>query len=484
MTDIQAQLADGTILSFPEGTSDEVINRVVKQQTLAAKATALKPTLDAQAAKYPSPGPQGVDDSHPTVNNFMTNLWGSVDRNFAAPIRNPIDTLSGLAGQFVEGLTPTGIADQLTAGPLRRMLTPAATQAAKGDFSGAAGDLSGIGLSFMIPGAASTAAKTISPMATGAAARALPPSTRLAELARAAKEYKASPSAQPLPAAERADMPRSVNLARQASRVMKRGVASGAENVLNKAAEFKAGTEPPVMPQGPGRGIPTYDPYAPTPTRSLPTPGELETGVPQKSLPIAPPQPKTPQMQVKNIEQGIAPSGTAAKASTLRNTPRLQKLAPELGEIPPGPQFDGALVEGFRKVEAGVDAAEAAVPRSTSVPKTPIVEQWKGIAQDYLSNGDVRSAALVQKLVDTWSTFPEQIPWEQFVKTKRGFFGNGSRSPALRKAYQPLMDESSKISTTLAEANGNYSIFRRALDDAKIDTVTGRRIMQVGKPTK
>jgi hypothetical protein len=127
----------------------------------------------AQAAKYPTRGPQGVDDAHPTVNNFMTNLWGSVDRNLAAPIRqavsDPVGAVSGLAGAAAHGLTPSGIKDQLTAGPLRRLITPPIVQASKGDYSGAAGDVAGMALSAAIPGAANAAAKTVAPVMKGTA---------------------------------------------------------------------------------------------------------------------------------------------------------------------------------------------------------------------------------------------------------------------------------------------------------------------------
>lgn len=64
-------------------------------------------------------------------------------------------------------------------------------------------------------------------------------------------------------------------------------IAATAPEIIPDAATRAAAIESREMPmvQGPGKGIPTYDPYAPTGTRSELTPSELETGVPPKNPP-------------------------------------------------------------------------------------------------------------------------------------------------------------------------------------------------------
>lgn len=598
---------DGSILEIeaPKDTPVERIKARAREYDLAEKAKALKPTLDAQAAKYPSSQELGRGGAGVGGAGILQRGVTGAAEGFGAsttPVHSPVQTALGLPG-FVKDIAGIAFNPMATNREIARTgklpdalgLNPVLDKMREGDYAGALGYVPGAIIGAMTTGrvGAETAAKvkTNLPTPEGLMQRAGANRQAAAQATRPS-DFPTSKTGLLVTGARKAAAPIRNTVARAEEALAQRmggrrfkldsqgnvsvGDRSGMGNPEVGSAAFmpenltrppdapvvprSVDAGPPVAPPQPGplnvprpglnplvdaelqklRGIETPEQlyqrqqalrnveFQPAPQgtnpvgvqkppvnplveaelnrlRQIETPDQLYARQqqlrsvefqpdPTATAPVAIPRPqpapvpqvapKTPQMQVKNIEQGIAPSGTAAKASTLRNTPRLQKLAPELGEIPPGPQFDGALVEGFRKMEAGVDAAEAAVPRSTNVPKTPIVDQWKTIAQDYLSKGDVRSAALVQKLVDTWAAFPDQIPWEQFVATKRGFFGNGSRSPALRRAYQPLMDESSKISADLAAANGNYSIFRRALDDAKIDTVTGRRIMQVGKPTK
>lgn len=58
---IQVELFDGTVLEFPEGTPDEVINRVAREQTLAIRGSA-GPTETAVAEPTPEIDRSGVKD--------------------------------------------------------------------------------------------------------------------------------------------------------------------------------------------------------------------------------------------------------------------------------------------------------------------------------------------------------------------------------------------------------------------------------------
>jgi hypothetical protein len=138
----------------------------------------LDPTRTAQTAKYPSSQEQGrkgagVDDAHPKVNNFMTNMWGSVDRNLAAPARHPIDTASGMASSVVD-MAKHPVDTVLAGGPAgyleRKTLDPAMEMASKGDYTGAAGDVAGLGLSALIGKSAGTAGETVAGALPDAAA--------------------------------------------------------------------------------------------------------------------------------------------------------------------------------------------------------------------------------------------------------------------------------------------------------------------------
>ncbi len=55
MPDITAQLADGTTLTFPDGTSDAVVEKTVREQVQLAKVKAV------QKAKSPSAQEQTPD---------------------------------------------------------------------------------------------------------------------------------------------------------------------------------------------------------------------------------------------------------------------------------------------------------------------------------------------------------------------------------------------------------------------------------------
>jgi hypothetical protein len=182
-------------------------------------------------------------------------------------------------------------------------------------------------------------------------------------------------------------------------------------------------------------------------------------------------------------ERALAPSGRVQKLSTIRNTPELLKVAPELRGVPPGSLFDTNLVKAFERVESTVDAAEQSVPRSTKVPKEKIMSDFDALKQDYAARNLGESVRAVEKVEAAWKDQPAMIPWDDFVKLKRAFLkeGRSASNAAMRRAYGVLMDASTRVSETLAKANKDYSTVRKALDAAGIDPVTGRRIGQVGK---
>lgn len=181
------------------------------------------------------------------------------------------------------------------------------------------------------------------------------------------------------------------------------------------------------------------------------------------------------------VERAIGPSGRGAKRSVLYNAPKLIEEVPEVKGLG-GAEFDSALMKGFRRIEGEVNTAEAAVPRSVNIKKAPLIEKFKKIAADYRAAGRESSAGKIDGVIEKWDALPDRIPWETFVKMKRGFFGDGGvNSMPLRRAYGPLIEVSSTISDDLAKANRSYSVARQALDDAQIDIRTGRRIMDVAK---
>lgn len=170
-----------------------------KYQQKPATSEDLDAIRKVQAAKYPSSQEmgakgQGVEvgadwkgnlSSVPTSqgyekpNRLITNALGAYDRNIGAPLRQfanaPIDT----AVSTVSSMMPTTkekAMDVLSYGPAapmaKGMVEPAAKQAAKGDYVGAAGDLMGTGLAAMTPQAAEGMAGTVAPVIRGTAALA------------------------------------------------------------------------------------------------------------------------------------------------------------------------------------------------------------------------------------------------------------------------------------------------------------------------
>lgn len=244
-------------------------------------------------------------------------------------------------------------------------------------------------------------------------------------------------------------------------------------------------------PSGPGAEIPF--PNAPLPNLRGPQfdyrpPVGPSTEIP---FPNAPGVAGAVKPNIQQLREALAPSGMKAKQATIRLLP-LEETGPLINEVPElaglrkGPEFDQALVNGFRQKELGVSAAEEAVPRETTVPRQPIVDQLQTLQKEYAENPSfAASAAKLEKMIDKWKEMPEQIPWEQFRDAKRAFFKEAStKSAPIRKAYGVLMEASSNADATgnLAAANKSYSTVRRALDAGNFDIRSGERIGQVGKP--
>ncbi len=185
--------------------------------------------------------------------------------------------------------------------------------------------------------------------------------------------------------------------------------------------------------------------------------------------------------QIRATERAIRPTGRRAQQSTIHNIPQLAQAAPELFPIT-YETFPAKAVKSLERTTKAIESAESSVPRTTTVPRQPILDGFAKLAEEYKARGIAGAEAAIEKVAKKWAEAPEQIPWERFVKMKRGFFedANVNSGPMLR-AYGHLMDASSQISKELAAANRNYAAVRRALQDGGVDIKTGRRIREVGK---
>jgi hypothetical protein len=246
--------------------------------------------------------------------------------------------------------------------------------------------------------------------------------------------------------------------------------------------DFALETKPPAGPAQniPFEGAPLVDEFQ----LDVKPPAGPSADIPFKGEPVTPNGPTMPPTsgEIQMLERAIAPAGNAKKLMTLRNAPELLKEAPELRNVPPGAAFDTRLMKAFEAREAMVDAAEASVPRTTVVPKKPIVDQITAMQAEYAMQNMNQAVTALNKIKSAWEAMPDNIPWEQFRNAKRSFFKEArSTSGPMRRAYGVLMDAASKVSPELSKVNKSYSIVRRAIENANIDLTTGRRIGQVGK---
>ena len=199
---------------------------------------------------------------------------------------------------------------------------------------------------------------------------------------------------------------------------------------------------------------------------------------------------------VTAIERNIAPSGTEAKASVLRNAPKLAEKYPDLARVK-ALDADQRLLQIHNSNAVEVGAVEQSIPRTTKVPQSGITDGLEKIIDKYNELGEPEAAKAVVRDWEKWASKPGQIPWEDFIERKRAF-GNQikttggwretgtaaekAKAAALREAYGVMMDASSAVSPELQKANQAYSLTHQAIADAGMDFKTGRRIATVGKP--
>lgn len=183
------------------------------------------------------------------------------------------------------------------------------------------------------------------------------------------------------------------------------------------------------------------------------------------------------------IEQQIAPSGDKAKARTLKKTAPALAQDPTLVNASPS-TFDTELVNRFKNAEARVDAAHKSVPSNTVVPQDSITNALGDLHELYRENGNIPAATAIGKEWNFWADKEPQIKWDDFMAGKRRLGEAMKTNPALRRAYGILMQASENADPTglVKPANAEYSLVKRALEDAKIDPSTGRRISAVGTP--
>lgn len=122
---VKAQLADGRVLEFPDGTSTEVVQRVVKQQTLIAQARADEEEF--RAASNPTSSMSGPQKYIAGAGQGMTNLARGVGQILGVQDQEAIDEAARLDAPLLE--TGAGTAGSLTgavATALPAMLVPGA----------------------------------------------------------------------------------------------------------------------------------------------------------------------------------------------------------------------------------------------------------------------------------------------------------------------------------------------------------------------
>lgn len=191
---------------IPQGF--EVYSDIPKGFSVAKPKTEdLDAIRKAQAAKYPTKDKVGVQDDHPSVANFMTNLWGNLNaatapldfsdkdfdpsKSWIPPLstKNQVEAVKG-AGKLTvspwqeaineasrNGASVPDVLKKAFIGALkyeaqggqagemsRGMTEPIVEQVKKGDYSGAAGSAGGTAMSFMLPGAVEGAAGTVAPI--------------------------------------------------------------------------------------------------------------------------------------------------------------------------------------------------------------------------------------------------------------------------------------------------------------------------------
>lgn len=361
----------------------------------------------------------GVDPESPilgTVRNFIKGGGEMVERVMEAPVSGTAGVVKDLA------MAPVHAVQDLASGNAEQSARGA------GQFLASAPILSAeLKIAQGLKNAGVGAARA-------GATRVLPEAIRLKEMANAAQDYRMGPSAQPLTAAERADMPRTLNLTRQGTRVVKRGTAAVTENLLNRAANFKAGTEshagvagapevgsaafmPETMrrnppPEGPiSAGLPKgTDQYRPQFTEGEPIQGEvpgnprqfdatgrprgavdLNTSTPVPTVLTAPELNKWMNVRENQLLYGKNPGERilsenllgADKATTLQNVATVRKsVGSAMEEVFKRAESEGVKFEIESDIQAAISDAKKTIGKSSDETFMKAIE---GIENDIVS---------------------------------------------------------------------------------------------------
>lgn len=428
-----AQLSDGTLLEFPDDTPDDVMDKVVRQHIdaphgatgswgdpLPPPAPAADPTKPGYALK------EGLNEGVNQLANVghgvvqaVTGIPGMVHAAAQPLLKLTHGDVSGAAhdvgGMARSMVAPVGTIAQEAGALVAPGSVNAPPQQQMDQASRGVGTLAG---GLVLPDAAAETAGAASAAATGPALQDLASRARLAR------------AKNPI-----ADSATSISLTRPASLVQPVASAGAAvaAPVLEKLAQIRSGGAPPpdVVP-----GSPEYN----------------------------------------VVKMGINPSGYKANLSSIYNIPDLMKEVPELKNTSPGPAFDQKLLNGFKRAEHNLVAAEDSIPDDTPVDTGDAVKKLSDMEAQYsdqLNNKAVRSIAKVRDGLEALGT---NIPWDQFIKIKRTFFDEVPlSSSAGRDAYQVFKQMSDKVSAAtgagLTEANKSYFVTKIAIENAKIKPV-------------
>ena len=88
---IEAELFDGTVLEFPDGTDPQVIQKAVKAQTALRKQAATVTTPDPAAPTPAAPAEPGWMD---TAGGYAASLFDGVRQGVAMVAGAPVDLMN------------------------------------------------------------------------------------------------------------------------------------------------------------------------------------------------------------------------------------------------------------------------------------------------------------------------------------------------------------------------------------------------------
>lgn len=211
-------------------------------------------------------------------------------------------------------------------------------------------------------------------------------------------------------------------------------------------SEMPLSAPPPVDANygAPTPSTPSYDPYAPTGTRSLATPGELETGVPPKNEPQPPAAPtatpptssdlnKWMNVSSKDVAHGANPGERILSEKLMGADKSSTKVNVDTALKASGQALESRLKQSKEVIDANdivIDSLSEAKGRYA--PKDPTIQKnidtiWEQIADDY-PNLDKLSALEAQRLK---SKLGDSIAW-------RGEAAAAPFNKALVRIYRAL----------------------------------------------